>query len=281
LKKTFPSVLKSLHFLSLDVAAGAVISSWMFWKLPLGTGSPDRVTLITLGICTWFIYLTDRLLDIIHTEKEELTHRHSFIAKHQYNIQVLTIALGLAGSFLCFFMPLHVLFPGIAIALCMGGYFFLINKTGQITTFFTHTKEIAVTIIYTAAVVGIPLYNRSSLNLSDWILAACFLLIVFQNLITFSLFEHLDNPENHNIVRFTGKKAAKRVINFIALVVIFTAIFLFSGGAGYTNKVALIEVLMTLTLSFMPALPAFFAGNERYRWLGDLVFLYPLLILFA
>lgn len=281
MKKTFPSLLKSLHYLSLDVAVGVVISSWMFWKLPLGNSRPAPVALITLGIGTWFIYLTDRLLDIIHTEKERLSNRHAFIAKHQYNIQVLTIASGIAGLFLCFFMPVSVLIPGVGIGLCMAGYFFLINKTGSVTLFFTHTKELAVTIIYTAAVVGIPFYNRSSINLSDWILAVCFLLIVLQNLLTFSWFEHLENPEHHNIVRFIGKNAAKRIINFIALVIIFIAVFLFSGGSEYTNRIALVEVLMTLTLSFMPALPAFFAKQEKYRWIGDFVFLYPLLILFT
>ncbi len=278
LKEKPASFLKILHYLSLDVVVGAMVSSWMFWKLPLGSGVSPKLALPALGLATWFIYLADRLLDIRDPGKALATARHRFFYQHQYNIQILTIACGLSGLIISFFLPASVLLPGLIIAISMAGYFFLINRTLHLTRFFILTKELAVSVIYPAAVAGIPLYNRSSIHLSDWILLGFFTLLTFQNLLTFSWFEYREESESPNIIRLLGNRTAGKIIRGISLTLLFFSIFLFGGNAGYTTAMAWLLTTMSLTLSFMTALPDYFQHQERYRWVGDMIFIYPLLL---
>lgn len=95
--------LKTLHYLSLDVVLGAVASSWMFWKIPDGNGVVNLPSILILGICTWIIYILDRLLDNLKSEPEDA--RHQFHFQHQYYLQVGIIILFFIAAILAFFCP--------------------------------------------------------------------------------------------------------------------------------------------------------------------------------
>ena len=78
------SFLKTLHYLSLDVVVGAVASSWMFWKIPDGNGEVNLPSILILGICTWIIYIFDRLLDNLKYEPF-LSDIESLLRKTSFN----------------------------------------------------------------------------------------------------------------------------------------------------------------------------------------------------
>lgn len=95
-------LLQTLHYLSLDVVAGAVLSSIMFWKMPDGNSQPNALVLVVLAICTWIIYILDRLLDNIKSEPQDA--RHQFHFDNQYYLQVIIIVLSVLALFLVFFL---------------------------------------------------------------------------------------------------------------------------------------------------------------------------------
>ncbi|WP_131458204.1 hypothetical protein [Jiulongibacter sediminis] len=271
--------MKFLHLLSLDVVLGAMLTSVMFWRLPDGSGPIEMSAVILLGISTWVIYILDRLLDL-RIYPENLSERHRFHADHQYNLSILLVVLSVIGLVFCFLIPLKVLTFGACISLTLVVYFYVLNKVFNGNKLIW-MKEPVTAVTYTLAVVGIAFVNQSSVNLSGWILAIFLFLIASQNLLLFSYFEDLNEPAVKNTVSYFGQSTSKKIITGIAALIMFLTIFLFSGGWEYINKVALLMMAMSLILSLMPAFENFFLKNDRYRWIGDGVFLLPAILFFV
>jgi hypothetical protein len=265
------------NLLSLNVVFGAIICSAMFWKLPDGAGQLDGASLLLLGVCTWIIYIADRLWDL-KIYPSAPTIRHNYHKKQQYNLSVLLILLVTMAVVLCFLIPIKIFWYGVIISSCLGLYFLILNKFMK-TTKMQWLKEPTTAVCYTLAVVGIAFVNHSSINASSWILAFMFFLIASQNLLLFSYFEKFSHPNIKNTVDLFGQLSSKRLVRILGFLVLFLAIFLFSSGWQYIHKVGLILAIMSQILSFMLAKTDFFLKNDSYRWVGDGVFILPILIL--
>lgn len=257
---------------------GAVVGGWAFGRLPDGSETPDVITLILLGSCTWMLYILDRLLDL-QIYPNNHTERHHFHYSNQFNLQLIVVALGVLNAILIFFLPKPVLYFGIFLSIGIAFYFWVLN------CFFRATKkqwikEPTTAICYALAVAGTALINKSSVSLSSWILALLFLSIAFQNLLVFSYFEFTENPENKNIVSKIGERAGRKAIFGITSFVVVVVFFFFVNGGSYVNYFAFTLLLMSLCLSFLIAVPQWALLNNRYRWLGDGVFLLPLFLVF-
>jgi hypothetical protein len=269
--------IQIFNLLSLNVVLGAVISSAMFWKLPDGNGIVDISSLFLLGITTWIIYILDRLLDL-RVYPANPTERHKFHQEHQYNLSILIVVLAVVAAVLCFFIPRSVFWFGCLLSLVLGLYFWVLNRFLKVDKM-QWLKEPTTAVCYTLAVAGIAYVHHSPINLSGWILAFMFFLIASQNLLIFSYFEKLNQSNIENTVDFFGPKTSIRILRILGFIVLFLAIFLFSSGWEYIHKVGLVLGIMSQILSFMPALAKYFSKNERYRGVGDGVFLLPLIIL--
>ncbi|MGR3809985.1 hypothetical protein [Jiulongibacter sp. NS-SX5] len=264
--------------LSLDVVLGAMICSIMFWRLPDGSGTIDVASVLLLGISTWIIYILDRILDL-RIYPADFSERHAFHSKNQFNLSVLLVVLTLVGCFLCFFIPFTVFVYGLVLAAGLGIYFLVLNKLLKNVSF-QWLKEPVTAIAYVLAVVGTSFAADSSINLSGWVLAFLFFLVVSQNLLIFSYFEQIDKEKVKNTVSKFGLKATRAIIRVLSAAVLFTAIFLFWGSFEYVNKVAFVIVLMSQILSMMPSFENWMLNNDRYRWIGDGVFLIPVILIF-
>jgi hypothetical protein len=269
--------IQTFNLLSLNVVLGAVICSAMFWKLPDGTGVVNIPSLLLLGCTTWIIYILDRLLDL-RIYPANPTERHKFHQEHQYNLSVLLVVLVVVAIALCFFIPRPILWFGCLLSLSLGIYFWVLNKFLKRDKM-QWLKEPITAICYSFAVVGIAYVHHSSINLSGWILAFMFFLIASQNLLIFSYFEKINLANSDNTIDLFGPKTSIRIIRILGFIVLFLAIFLFSSGWEYIHKVGLVLGIMSQILSFMPALATYFSKNERYRWVGDGVFLLPVILL--
>ncbi|WP_341224615.1 hypothetical protein [uncultured Arcticibacterium sp.] len=270
-------ILEYFNLLSLNVVLGAVLSSYMFWQLPDGSGTPDIPSLILLGLTTWIIYILDRLLDI-KVYPENPSTRHKFHAEHQYNLSVLLVVLSIIAAVLCFFIPRTVFYYGCVLSVGLVMYFFVLNKFLK-NTKMQWLKEPTTAICYCLAVIGIAYVQHSSINLSGWFLAFMFFIIASQNLLVFSYFESFSKKASDNTVDFFGQKTTVRIIRILGFIVLFLAIFFFSNGWDYIHKAGLLLAIMSQILSFMPAKQAFFLQQDRYRWVGDGVFILPIVML--
>lgn len=270
--------LKTLHLLSLDVVAGAVISSWMFWKLPDGNTNPNPPTLFILGCCTWIIYIFDRLLDNISTQNPT-TPRHQFHFENQYYLQILIIGLGFLSLTLLFFIPKQVLWFGIGLSFLIGIYFYVLQKTSKNTNY-QYYKEIFTAVLYGTSVVGSAYCTKTRISIEEIILGINFILLVHQSILTFSLYEYEANLSTKN---FAGKVGIQRSKFAITSIVVWCFIWLiisyFSSKNNYLHSVFLIEFIMALLTSLLISFKSFFTKNERYRWFGELVFSIPLFLI--
>jgi hypothetical protein len=269
-------ILKIAHLLSLDVVLGAVCCDIMFWKLSVSDVQIPIPVVSILGFSVWIVYILDRILDNQKPENSS-TERHLF---HQKYTNYLWILIGIFTSIcfgLLFFIPFNIILFGILILSLTGIYLFVISKIQNINPL-QILKEPITAIVYTSGVFGTTiLQNYSVLNLG---IGFIFLIIVFQNLLLFSLSEIKQNPSVYNLASRWGISFSNKFIFFLSVAVLLLGVlFLNTSPNQYHSKVIICEILMSLILLIINQLELFFLINERYRWVGDGIFLLPLLII--
>jgi hypothetical protein len=269
--------MKTFHLLNLDVVFGAMICNIMFWKLPLGNGFISKPSVAILGLSVWIIYVLDRLLD---NQKNALilTERHFF---HQTNQKILWLCVMIC-SIICvvllFFIPFNIIKFGIVICLITGLYLLIVNQVSSENSF-QHFKELLTAFVYTAAVWGTATFDK--FNTSTVFLGLIFFLITFQNLLLFSYFELENFPKTNNLAKHFGKKSSKYIIFGIFFFIIFLSIFSFVILENtYQYKVISVEIMMSFSLVLITYFSKFTLQHDRFRWLGDGIFLFPLFIIF-
>src|SRR5260221_9904362 len=89
--KKILATYRIINILSLDVAAGAVVSASFFARIFNVTILPQG--LISLGLTVWIIYTADHLLDAKKLKQAASTERHRF---HQQHFNILSVAMLLA-----------------------------------------------------------------------------------------------------------------------------------------------------------------------------------------
>ncbi len=268
------NTLKTLHYLSLDVAVGAVISSWMFWKMPDGQSKPDVPSLVILGICTWIIYILDRLLDNIKSEPQDT--RHQFHFQHQYYLQIMIIMLLFVAFILVFFLPKNVIYFGITFSFFLVIYFIILKKISQKANY-QYFKEIFTAILYSFSVIGSAFSTKQNLALIDYIVGFNFFLLVHQSILIFSFYEAKGKLEIKNLATKLGKQNCTYLIISIC---IFIGLTNFFDATIFTKKVIIIETLMAICSVLIFVFRDKLTKNESYRWLGEMVFWLPILLIF-
>jgi 4-hydroxybenzoate polyprenyltransferase len=268
------SYLKTLHYLSFDVVLGAVASSWMFWKIPDGNVVINLPSILILGICTWIIYIFDRLLDNLKSEPEDA--RHKFHYRHQYYLQVGIFILFFIAAIIAFFLPRNIIYFGILLSILILIYFYILQKKSKLA-YFQYFKEIFTSAIYSICVVGSAFSTKPNLNWEAYLAGFIFFLLVHQSILIFSFYESQAYPKTKNLAKKFGKtNCTYLILGVLAL----TAIANFLTDNFFLQKVFFIESLM----AFFSVLIYFYqkklAKNENYRWLGELVFWLPMILIF-
>lgn len=267
-------LLKTLHYLSLDVVVGAVVSSWMFWQIPDEMIKPDVPSLLILGICTWIIYILDRLLDNIKSEPKDT--RHQFHFQHQYYLQITIIILFVVAFILVFFLPKNVIYFGIGLSIFLVIYFIILKKTSQKANY-QYFKEVFTAMLYTLSVVGSAFSTKQNLGLIDYLAGFNFFLLVHQSILIFSFYEAKSHPETKNLASKLGRRNCTYLITGVCIFILLCNIF---EASFFTKKVIIIETLMSVCSVLIFVFQAKLAKNENYRWIGEIVFWLPILLFF-
>ena len=267
--KNIKNYFQTLHFLSLDVAIGAVVNHLVFSKL---VGVFNIYSAIILGTSTWLIYILDRLLDN-QQNVTIFTKRHQFHAKNKQILWFLIIFLGILNFFLVFFLPFRVQIFGFFLVLLTAFYSFLVFRFPKYQPFH---KEFFVTFIYAVGVIGTAFVQKKTpLNFAEFHLAFNFLLVVGQCLLLFSWFEILQENSTKNMVSWLGQKTVK-IFLFFSLIIIATSVPFFE---GFPQKIAFTETFMAMIFCGMAVFPKFFLRSEIYRPIGEMVFILPVILL--
>jgi 4-hydroxybenzoate polyprenyltransferase len=267
--KKILELYKFINILSLDVAAGAVICASFFARVMNIEILPQG--LISLGLTVWIIYTADHLLDAKKLKQEASTRRHRF---HQQHFKILLLLL-VAAVFLdvtqIYFIRSIVFVAGLSLAFFVGIYFLIQQRIGSF-------KELLGTLLYTGGVLLVPLSIKHQLSSSVILLIIQFSIIVWINLL---LFSWIDKPrdekdKHHSFATTFGFIVTRRILLLlfsIAAVLIVVQLVMFP----INTLAAWILSLMTMFLLLIFLKKDFFEAEDRYRLLGDAVFLLPII----
>ncbi|MGA0559830.1 hypothetical protein ACO2Q8_24425 [Larkinella sp. VNQ87] len=276
------SFLQKAHYLSLDVVIGAVLSHILVARLPNGRQPVDWATTILLGICVFIIYTADRLYDVQKglPTRATLPPRHRFHAENRPVLLKVLLGLVAVCLILVFWLPKSVIWFGLALGLASGGYVWAVSRL-PVSNQKLVWKEPVVTVLYTVGVWGSSWAQKPVLGWSEIGLGLLFLLIVFQNLLLFSVMETYEFPHgSFSLATLWGVDRSDVVLRTLTgVITVLALVIFFLADDRFAQRAAVIEGLMSAVLYAIQRYPNRFLKNERYRWIGDGVFWLPVLIL--
>ncbi len=263
------------NVLSLDVAVGAIICTLFFSKIfniEVGISA-----ILCLGLSVWIIYTADHLLDTYGIQHQASTSRHRF---HQQNKNLLSVILLVAFVITIpqlFFIRKPVLLGGIILSAIIALYFLLQKQL-------RYLKELFGAFLYVGGVLLVPLSLKFEyLSSTHIILIIQFFITALLNLLLFSWFDYQKDSIDHreSFATIVGPSQAKKTLFGLFTINGLLSVFLF---LAYGNLIfaSVIILVMNLILMVIYLYKNYFSINDRYRIIGDAVFIIPLLyILFA
>lgn len=275
---SYHSFFNFINTYSILVAVGS-FSSYLFFS-DLFNVKPNYIVASGLSIGLWVIYTLDHLLDglSIGVNASSVRHREHFLKHKLITRLILSGLLSLIG--LSFWLP-ETYYNYIVFLCVLTLLHFWINYTLSVRFIaLRYFKEVFVAFVVTIGFVITPTFEaQSDINVNQVICVFLFFyLINLSNLFLFSYFDkERDQKDNMiTIAQFYGLEKLRGLIylgigvSFIVLVISFMY--------GHIVGVSfLIFLAMQTTLLGIIIFPSFFRTNDRYRFFGDLIYLYPLI----
>ncbi len=267
-----------IHWLSLDVVAGAMLTHVVASRLPYGQGKVSWASTVLVGISVFFIYVADRLIDN-HKGTTPTTARHKFHAQHEAILLKVMMGLGVIGLICLFWLPFKVIMLGVGLMVVVSVYLKVIQKISSTDTFQLF-KEPVVAIVYTIGVWGSAILGQEHTSWEETSFMVLLGIIAFQNLLLFSWFESFDIEEGYSLAIAWGTDTVSQIINILTILVVIGALaILFLTTHRYSIRTSVAVISMSLSLYFLKKHHSQFLGHERYRWAGDGIFFYMLWLL--
>lgn len=256
-----------LNILSIDVALGASISGIYFAEIyEVKTGLQ---AFLCLGLAVWLIYTTDHLLDVRQMKVKASTLRHQFHQKHYQILLRISSFVGLAILILLFFIEERVLLWGTGLGLLVIVYLLFQRRLGIM-------KELMGAFLYTSGIVlpALAIYNQPY-SPENIVMILIFFIIAITNLILFSWFDkERDLAHNHSsIATKIGAKNTQKVLYILFTLLLALLTLLYFQDISHGSFV--IFTLMSLALLIIFVFANWFSRDDRYRLMGDAIFLIP------
>ena len=267
-------LLQYANMLSLDIAAGAVISCAFFATIFKVSLLPYGY--IALGLAVWIIYTADHLLDVWKNPQPASTHRHRFHQQHFITLSILlAVALIVVGIEVNFIRH-NVLIGGIQLSILVAIYFIVQRQLKFL-------KELVAALLYTVGVLVAPIALLSSPpNSMQITLVVQFFLTVLTNLLLFSLFDlKNDSKDRHPSFAISLGEATTTILLF-AMFIVNAGITLIQYYSLHGETAPAVVILfMNIMLVWILLNRKYFGISDRYRIMGDAVFLLPALYVLA
>jgi 1,4-dihydroxy-2-naphthoate octaprenyltransferase len=267
--KKLGKLYQLVNVLSLDVVAGAIVSALFFARifavqiLSWGVGA--------LGLTVWIIYTADHLVDARSVHTPASSKRHRF---HQNHFALLAGALLFAGvidGVMISLIRKPVLYYGLVLAVAVIVYLSCQRRL-------KYVKEFCGALLYSVGVV-LPAWSLSTtaISLSQGLFIAEFCITVLCNLLLFSLFDlHHDlRDHHHSFVTVMGERTTRFLLSGFFMLNGALMLLQFSWLAN-TRDILLVILFMNLMLLIIFIFHKRFEADDRYRIVGDAVFLVPL-----
>ncbi|AEI46591.1 hypothetical protein [Runella slithyformis] len=270
--------LQRAHWLSLDVVVGAMVTHVIASRLPDGHGKVSWVSTALAGIAVFMIYVVDRLLDNRKPDHSP-TPRHAFHVKHEGLLIKVLSGLGAVACVLLFWVPAKVLWFGLGLTGLVALYLWFAFKI-SVTHIAQVFKEPLVALVYTAGIWGPAILTQTTLAWESSVLMALYGLLAFQNLLLFSWFESLELEEGFSLAIAWGTETVSAALNWLLWLIVAGALcVLFFTSYRYCVRAAIVVTVMSACTHWLKRSSATALPDERYRRLGDGIFLITLWLL--
>ncbi len=257
------STYKTFQNLSLDIVAGAVILL-RFFSSQLSVETPF-MAYVLLGGSVWIIYTIDHLKD---SKRAKVGSR----ARYQFHLQyqrplagviIMVLLICLVGIFL---IPSEMLLPGGLIFLLSAVYLGLHRLLAN-----WGLKEAYIALIYTCGVLITPFALAKCVQ---WDIFWLLFLLTLSNLLLFSLIERKEDSDDgfDSIATVFSKEQVDRIL-VVVLSVGLTTLLL-----GELTVVRGYFLCAFVLYGSLLANQEWARKAQRYRILGDGVFLIPILL---
>ncbi len=275
--KLFVAFLNFINTYSLSVALGSFSCYAFFSKIyKLQTNY-----LVALGLClgVWFIYTLDHLLDGIQLKYKSTARRHSIHFTKKDTVVPMLVVIGALLLLLAFYIPqAHHNIVGVLMLLTV--VHFIVNYLVPVSfkqKFFFKEAFIAFVVavgfcIAPLAEVPFPLWPNSVP-----IVSISLLLLNLTNLFVFSFFDK-EVDQRANVLSLaqltTGNTIYRLSVLCILLSLLFTSIGLWR--EDISALVWFVFLAMQGSLFIILKNKRYFQLEDRYRFFGDLIYVYPL-----
>ena len=255
--------------------AGACISSLFIAKI-LQVHLPYSI-ILSLGLTVWIIYTLDHLMDGIYVRHAAGSMRHLFHQKYARKISFFLILALLLSGLNLFLLPERTLRLGVLLIIAVTIYFIVLQIFRARNLYL---KETTIAIIYTLGLFIGPFSMISAIEYHTILpLFIQFLGLSMANLLLFSMVEkELDQKDGHASLTLTLGSGKVKYLGYFSIILVWV-MGIISLIIGNPWAPQLVIAIMSGLLWAMTMNPAAFIPNEKYRLIGDGVFLLPLLLL--
>ena len=268
------------RLLSVDVA-GAALGGGML-AVHAMAARPRPAFYAVLPAAVWVVYTLDHLIDARRMGPTAATPRHRFHVRHAAALWAVWVPVAIATGVVGL---VELSWPGVAFGLGMAalvGLHETIVKLAGSRASPLLVKELGVAVIFTAGTWGLPtLLRLVRVGHPPWrslVLAGGYLLLAGVNLVVFSLFEARRDAAagQTSFVRGIGRPAAARVAAALLAAAVVLVTTIVPRSPPVDRAAAGVLLAMAAGLGLILWRPRWFVRRERYRTLGDGVFLFPL-----
>jgi hypothetical protein len=239
--------------------------------------------MLSLSTSVYIIYTLDHVLDGLKWKEKSLALRHFIHFKYRQIFLVLAALalIGLAFFVYLFLDKISIRF-GLIVSLSVLVYFILNFIFRKLFRKLVPLKETMVAIIVASCFIALPAM-QAKMNL-QWPVLILFVGLVAMNLSNLLMFSYYDYEVDRK-ARFSGTSkviSQERLKLFIvSLIGIGLIASIYSSILLHFN---LLQISVLIVMHFQLLVIALFEDiykkNERYRFWGDIIYLYPLFYFF-
>ena len=257
-------VYRLLQHLSIDIVFGAVILLHFFSKAY--NVSINWSAYCLLGSSIWLIYTIDHLRDSKSAESGT-RERYVFHSRYRSQLKATVIIVTFLSLICLYFVPIEIIVSGGIL-----GGFCIVYVLFQASIAKKGLKEFYIAIVYTFGILLVPISLTRQFDLHTFFIL---LILSFLNLVIFSWFEIDEDKEDsfRSIATQLGRDKSSKLILSILSVGFALGVTAIASNSIYTYY--LIGVLVIFSLLVFQRNWA--KQRDRYRTIGDAVFLLPIL----
>ena len=234
---------------------------------------------VSLFTAVWLIYTIDHLIDAKKLNDNQASLRHVIHKKYFNELTILWIIVFLFGAFFSLYLPLETRKVGFLASALVIVHLVLVYLLGSKVSVFIQ-KEIGIAFTYCVGIAVGPVSLSEGFDGFGYFFMVQIFLLALLNLLEFSWFDReIDRKQNQtSAVGNLGERFVLDVIFFLFSMFVLTLVVSFLFFPQYANFEIVLGV-MGFTLFMIFAFQKHFVKSDRYRVFGDMIFLFPLVLL--